>query len=108
MTLKLPGPVAGYFQADASNGEAVARCFVDAGVVKDEGRAYHGQDAIKRWKDDSAAKYDYQCKPLKSELQDGALVVTCRLEGDFPGSPVALRYFFAIEGERIASLEIVP
>jgi len=35
-------------------------------------------------------------------------VVTSRLTGNFPGSPVDLRYFFRLEGDKIASLEIVP
>lgn len=108
MTLKLPAPVTGYFEADGSDGDAVARCFTDNAVVKDEGHAYNGHAAIKRWKQDSSAKYTYTCEPLNSEVQDRKIVVTCRLTGNFPGSPVPLRFFFELEGEQIASLEIVP
>jgi hypothetical protein len=32
--------------------------------------------------------------------------VTSHVVGDFPGSPVNLRYFFVLEGDKIASLEI--
>jgi hypothetical protein len=32
--------------------------------------------------------------------------VTSHLVGDFPGSPVDLRYFFVLDGDKIASLEI--
>ena len=35
-------------------------------------------------------------------------VVTCRLTGNFPGSPVDLRFFFELEGDKIASLEVIP
>jgi hypothetical protein len=35
-------------------------------------------------------------------------VVTARVTGDFPGSPVELRYGFALEGNRITRLEITP
>ena len=35
-------------------------------------------------------------------------VITSRLTGDFPGSPVDLRFFFRLERGKIASLEIIP
>jgi hypothetical protein len=35
-------------------------------------------------------------------------VVTSRLIGNFPGSPVDLRFFFELEGDKIASLEVIP
>ena len=35
-------------------------------------------------------------------------VVTAHVRGDFPGSPLDLRYFFVLEGDRIAELEIEP
>ena len=34
------------------------------------------------------------------------MVVTSHLVGNFPGSPVDLRFFFKLEGDKIASLEI--
>ncbi|QEG01566.1 hypothetical protein Mal15_56430 [Stieleria maiorica] len=108
MTLKLPEPVAGYFKADESNGEAVARCFTGDAVVKDEGHTYRGRQAIQKWKEDASTKYVYTCEPLKSEQREDQCVVTCRLTGNFPGSPVALKYVFEFEGEQIASLEIAP
>jgi len=108
MTLDLPGPIAAYFAADKEGGEAVARCFTEAAVVKDEGRTYRGQAAIKQWKEDASTRYQYTCEPLVSEQQDGKVVVTSRLTGNFPGSPVDLRFFFTLEGDKIASLEILP
>ena len=108
MTLNLPKPVAAYFIADEADGEAVARCFTDDAVVKDEGHAYNGRAAIKKWKEDASAKYVYTSEPLACEQKDGKVVVTCRLTGNFPGSPVDLRFFFELAGEKIASLEVVP
>jgi hypothetical protein len=43
-----------------------------------------------------------------SEEQDGKTVVTCHLVGNFPGSPVDLRFLFDLEGDKIASLEVIP
>jgi hypothetical protein len=108
MTLNLPEPVAAYFIADKGDGEAVARCFTDNAVVKDEGHTYNGRAAIKKWKEDVATKYVYTCEPLACEPQEGKVVVTCRLVGNFPGSPVDLRFFFGLSGEKIASLEVLP
>ena len=50
MTLNLPRPIAAYFAADSASGKAVARCFTDDAVVKDEGHTYNGRAAIKEWK----------------------------------------------------------
>jgi hypothetical protein len=108
MTLALPHPVAAYFTADKEGGEAVARCFTATAVVKDEGHAHHGRAAIRQWKTDVSTRYQYTSEPLACESKDGKVVVTCRLTGNFPGSPVSLRFIFGLEGDQIASLEIVP
>jgi hypothetical protein len=42
------------------------------------------------------------------EDEAGKTVVTSRLTGNFPGSPVNLRFFFALDGDKIATLEIIP
>jgi hypothetical protein len=42
----LPEPIAAYFEADRRDGDAVARCFTNEGVVMDEGRAYAGLAVI--------------------------------------------------------------
>jgi hypothetical protein len=108
MTLKLPKPVAASFTADKADSEAVSRCFTDDAVVKDEGHTYKRRDAIKKWKEEASAKYEYTSEPVAYEQKDGKFVVTCHLTGNFPGSPINLRFFFRIEGDKIAMLEIVP
>jgi len=104
----LPEPIAAYFAADRRDSEAIARCFTQDAVVKDEGHTYTGVMAIKQWKAESAAKYTYTSEPFALERRDGMTIVTSRLTGNFPGSPVDLRFFFRLERGRIASLEIVP
>ena len=108
MTLTFPEPIAAYFAADKSDAEAVARCFTSDAVVKDEGRTHAGIAAIKRWKSEASAKYSYTSAPLSLENKDGVCVVTSRLTGNFPGSPVDLRFLFRLERGKIASLEITP
>lgn len=108
MTLDLPGPIAAYFAADKEDGEAVARCFTEGAVVKDEGRTYRGRAAIRQWKEDVSTRWQYTSEPFACGQRDGTVVVTSRLTGTFPGSPVDLRFFFVLEGDKIASLEIIP
>lgn len=106
MPLDLPESISLYFAADRGDGEAVARCFTDHAVVKDEGQIYNGLAAIKQWKTDASRKYTYTSVPFACEEENGKTIVTSRLTGNFPGSPVDLRYFFGLEGNKIAFLEI--
>ena len=107
-SLNLPKPISAYFAADKVDGETVSQCFTENAVVKDEGHTHKGRAAIKAWKTDASTKYKYTCEPLACEEKNGKTVVTCHLVGNFPGSPVDLRFFFALEGDRIASLETMP
>src|SRR6266849_870982 len=106
--LNLPEPIAAYFQADRHGGGDVARCFTKDAVVKDEGHAHSGLAAIKAWKTAASARYSYTSEPFAVEQKDGRYIVTSRLTGNFPGSPVDLRYAFGLERGKIAFLEIAP
>jgi hypothetical protein len=105
--LNLPEPIAAYFAADKLDGEAVTRCFTKDAVVKDEGRTYTGLAAIKQWKAKASPKYVYTSEPFALEQKDGMAVVTSRLTGNFPGSPVDLRFCFRLERGKIVALEII-
>lgn len=108
MTIDLPQPIASYFLADRGSSEAIAACFTPDAVVRDEGHTYQGRSEIQSWKTEATAKYVYNCEPLSIEQNAEASVVTCRLEGNFPGSPADLRFVFHLAGDKIASLEIAP
>src|SRR5439155_22350946 len=92
-SLSLPKPIAAYFAADKGDGEAVTQCFTDNAVVKDEGHTHRGRAAIKEWKTDASAKYEYTSEPISCEEKDGKTIVT--------SSPVDLRFFFKLEGDKI-------
>ncbi len=50
MFIALPGPVAAYFAAEeAGDADALARCFAEHGVVRDEGGTFKGVTAIREW-----------------------------------------------------------
>ena len=108
MAVELPTPIAGYFSADKGrDADALLQCFTEGATVRDEGHNYAGHEAIRRWKIASSSKYNYTVEPFAMADEAGLTVVTAHLTGDFPGSPVDLRYRFALDRERIAGLEIV-
>jgi hypothetical protein len=106
--VNLPEPIASYFDADQRDGEAVARCFTKDAVVVDEGQTHSGPAAIKAWQTAAFTKYAYTSAPFAVEHKDRRYIVTSRLTGNFPGSPVDLRYGFRLERGKIAHLEIAP
>jgi hypothetical protein len=108
MPLSLPKPIADYFAADTTDGAAVANCFTADAVVIDEKKTYTGRDAIAAWKSEASIKYDYVAEPVTIVDQDDRVIVTAHLTGNFPGSPVDLRYAFTLAGDAISRLEIVP
>jgi hypothetical protein len=106
--LNLPEPIAAYFEADRRDAAGVARCFTSDGVVKDEGRTHTGPAAIAAWKAATSARFSYIAEPLELERRGREYIVTSRVTGDFPGSPVDLRFSFTLERGLVAALEIAP
>jgi hypothetical protein len=107
MPLDLPKPVAEYFAADHTrDADALARCFADHSVVRDEGGTFRGANAIRDWNAEARKKYQHTVEPLSVIQRDGATIVTCTVTGNFPGSPVTLDHVFRLEGDTISSLEI--
>ena len=109
MPLNLPAPVAAYIAAE--NGDdvtALAHCFAEDAIVQDEGRTMKGLAAIRRWKTETKQKYHHTVEPLAAVQKDGKTVVTGRLTGDFPGSPVELTSHFGLRDGLIATLDIAP
>jgi hypothetical protein len=104
--LNLPEPIAAYFAADPQNAAAMAHCFTPQAVVRDEGRTYTGLEAIKAWRAATAAHYRYTAEPFALVQKNQQHIVSSHVVGDFPGSPVDLRYHFRLERGLIAALEI--
>jgi SnoaL-like protein len=104
--IDLPKPIAAYFATDVGDATGVARCFTENAVVIDEHREHQGRRAIARWKAEATAKYHYTSEPLTVDVSGADAIVIARVTGDFPGSPVELRYCFALESDEIARLEI--
>ena len=108
MAIALPAPIDVYFSADAADHQARANCFAPDAVVRDEGRVHTGVPAIAAWMANASRTYSFTSTPVACESRGGRTVVRSRVAGNFPGSPVDLRYAFVIQGGKIASLEIAP
>ena len=109
MSIELPTPISAYFAADKkANAQAVSDCFTEDAVVTDEGNTYTGRDAIRQWMANASTQFTYTVEPLAISEENGRTLVIGHLAGNFPGSPVVLRYFFLLDGDKIAELEIVP
>ena len=107
MADRLATPIAIYIAAEnRGDTEAMAECFAEDAVVRDEGRTIKGLAAIKRWKAETRRKYQHTVEPLASVQEGDKTIVTNRLTGNFPGSPIELQFIFRLDGDKIASLEI--
>ena len=104
----LPKPIALYILAENSgNAKLFDECFAEDAVVRDENETHHGLAAIKDWKAETKRKYQHTVNPLRAAEQDGNVIVTSRLTGNFPGSPIELDFVFTIQNDKIVSLEIL-
>ncbi len=107
MPIALPTPVAAFFAAQKTQDlDALAGCFAEHAIVRDEGRTIEGPSHIKQWMKDAKAKYQHTAEPIEVKSRDGKTVVIARVAGKFPNSPLDLEHVFTIEGGKIASLEI--
>jgi SnoaL-like domain len=104
----LPKSIALYVAAENSGDPNLFdQCFAENAIVSDENETHEGLAAIKKWKAETKKKYQHTVDPLSVAEKDGKTVVTNRLTGNFPGSPIELDFVFAIQGDKIVSLEIL-
>jgi hypothetical protein len=108
MDVNLPVPIAVYFAAEnQGHTEIVAECFAENAVVRDEGQTIEGLGAIKQWLVATKSKYQHTIEPLAFAQKDDKTIVTNRLTGNFPGSPIELEFAFTLDGDKITALEIL-
>ena len=106
--LALSHPIQAYLIAkNNSDVHDMLACFAEDAVVVDEGHERCGRSAIREWIEGSTARYRVRVDALDLVEQDGKTTVACLVSGDFPGSPVKLRYAFSLSQAAITRLEIV-
>lgn len=107
MAIQLPTPIDTYFASGNANDTApLDQCFTADAVVSDEAKTIRGLAAIKAWRIETKRKYSFTAEPLALAERDGKIVVTAKVSGSFPGSPISLDHIFEVQGDKIVSLEI--
>ncbi|MFF3752469.1 nuclear transport factor 2 family protein [Streptomyces sp. NPDC002018] len=108
--IELPDVVSRYLEAHrVRNTPTALSAFHESATVTDEGVTHTGTGAIETWLGTAASEFTYTTERLGAErLDDTHWVVTNRLEGDFPGGRVDLRYRFTLRSGLIEDLTIAP
>ncbi len=98
---------ADYFAAAAdADHERYAALFADDAVVHDDGRSHRGIAAVRRWRDE-VPEVVYGVREVAGTA--GACRAVADVSGDFPGSPVTLRFAFERDARgKITLLDIEP
>jgi len=111
MTSDVPAAISRYISSAADRElDVLIGCFTQDAVVEDDGQTYRGRDEIRGWREALAAGPAYTVEVLGAEPTgaDDHYLVTTHVAGDFPGSPVDLRYLFTLNGDLISELSIAP
>ena len=83
--------------------------FVDDAVVIDDGQTSRGTNEIRAWRENVASVYEYTTELVGLQPAGaGEYVAHVRLEGNFPGGTVDLRYRFTVDGDAIRRIAIAP
>lgn len=107
--MSVPDVVERYLRVAAGgDNDAVEACFTEDAEVTDDGRTHHGRAAIRQWREDVAAAFEYTVEVTGTERDGDDYLVVTTVAGSFPGSPVQLKYRFELVGDLIRRLVIAP
>jgi len=107
MTKQIPTVIESYFAAsNADDIYALVACFTTDASVADENQTHRGTTEIKAWAQDVRRKFQFKTEPLRASERADGVVVSAKLSGNFPGSPVNLDFTFNLENNKIKSLDI--
>jgi len=107
LPLHLPKAIEVFYASEnAHDADALGECFAPDAFVADERRTMRGISAIKAWRLETEKKYQHKVEPIGIAERDGKTIVTSKLSGNFPGSPITVDFVFKLESGKIASLEI--
>jgi hypothetical protein len=107
MPIEIKPPLSTFYEAsNAHDADAVAALFGETALVHDENADHRGRAAIRDWAKGTYDKYDVRLTPRDARPEAGVVFVTTGVAGNFPGSPIELRFRFVAEGDRIEELRI--
>ncbi|KQS94046.1 hypothetical protein, partial [Chryseobacterium sp. Leaf394] len=73
---------------------AFAQCFADTATVFDEGKTHTGRNEIEQWIDKSNKEYQDTLEPVDYDEKED--ILSAKIAGSFPGSPLILKFHFKI------------
>ncbi|MAS95200.1 MAG: ketosteroid isomerase [Verrucomicrobiales bacterium] len=103
----LPEVILNYIAA-ANDGriEDAATCFAEDALVNDESRDHHGREAIRKWINDTTREFQPKNEVLSANSDGDTHTVISKISGDFPGSPIDLKFRFDVTNGKISHLII--
>ncbi len=106
----LPALIATYQAAhDQHDIDGALGTFAEDATVHDEDHDWVGAEEIRSWLIKTSNEYTFTRTLIDvSSTGDGHWLVRNRLEGNFPGGVVDLRYDFTLDDEHISRLSIAP
>jgi|SRR5882672_9075013 len=107
---ELPAVLTRYLNAHRAHDTTTAlTTFTDDATVIDDGNVHSGTAAVEKWLNRSSTEYTYTTELTGAHRADEThYTATNRLEGNFPGGIVDLRYQFALRDGLIERLVIEP
>ncbi len=105
-----PQVIRRYLEAhDRRDPDASLSAFAPDAHVLDDGRDYYGLEAIRDWLARASTEFTFTRTFLEASAESpNRWLVRNRLEGNFPGGVVELRYRFTLVDGLITDLAIVP
>ncbi|NJL31265.1 MAG: nuclear transport factor 2 family protein [Phycisphaerales bacterium] len=108
MNKPLASAIVDFFKAhNTGQTDDFLNLFTADALVHDEAHEYRGP-AIRQWIDEAVAKYQPIADITNITTQGDQTLVTAKVSGKFPGSPVQLCYRFTLRDDKIAELAIGP
>jgi len=108
-TDQLPTTVRAFMRAHAArDADAALALLTPDAVISDVGESFRGEGALRRFVSEAGAEFTYTDEVTGARHDGDTWVVSHHLEGDFPGGAADLDHRFALDGERITRLDIVP
>jgi hypothetical protein len=106
MNMELPPVIAAFFHATNTRdfGNFLSLFTADA-HVNDEANDHYGAE-IAAWIDRATADTKPTADVTDISREGEQFVVTAGISGNFPGSPIQLRYYFTLKDAKIATLLI--
>ncbi|MDW9379483.1 nuclear transport factor 2 family protein [Chryseobacterium sp. JV558] len=83
---------------------AYAQCFTETAVVFDEGKTHNGKAEIEQWIDKSNKEYKATMEPIDYDEKEN--ILSAKISGSFPGSPIILKFNFDIVDGKIQQLKV--